>query len=53
MDYDKVLRVIITACLVMVQRSQLFLLLVFIIFSAIAAETENQDCKFSSFLSSC
>nr|XP_023895111.1 probable leucine-rich repeat receptor-like protein kinase At5g49770 isoform X4 [Quercus suber] len=27
----------------MVQRSQLFLLLVFIIFSAIAAETENQD----------
>ncbi|XP_075667182.1 leucine-rich repeat receptor protein kinase HPCA1-like [Castanea sativa] len=30
-------------CLVTVQRSQLFLLLVFIILSAIAAETENQD----------
>ena len=51
--HDRVLRVITTVCLVMDQRSQLFLLLVFIIFSAIAAEKENQDCKFSSFLSSC
>ena len=37
-------------CLVMVQTSQMFLVLVFIQFAVIAAETNNNDCKFSSFL---